>query len=100
MLKSGCPAKLRVSQSGTINPDSFSPSEVKRVPPSDGPEARVTTSGLSIPMRKVVITGIGVVSPIGIGSAAFWENLIARKGGIDRLSFFNPHGFTCKIAGQ
>jgi 3-oxoacyl-[acyl-carrier-protein] synthase II len=51
-------------------------------------------------MRKVVITGIGIVSPIGIGSAAFWQNLIGGKVGIDRISFFNPDGFACKIAGQ
>jgi 3-oxoacyl-[acyl-carrier-protein] synthase II len=51
-------------------------------------------------MRKVVITGIGIVSPIGIGSAAFWENLIGGKVAIDRITFFNPDGFTCKIAGQ
>src|ERR1700733_10867957 len=40
LLKSRRPAKLRVSQSGTINPDSFSPSEVNRLPPSYGPLAR------------------------------------------------------------
>jgi 3-oxoacyl-[acyl-carrier-protein] synthase II len=51
-------------------------------------------------MRKVVITGIGVVSPIGIGSAAFWDNLIGGKIGIDRISFFNPDGFASQIAGQ
>jgi 3-oxoacyl-[acyl-carrier-protein] synthase II len=51
-------------------------------------------------MRKVVITGIGVVSPIGIGSAAFWDNLIGGKVGIDRISFFNPAGFASQIAGQ
>jgi len=51
-------------------------------------------------MRKVVITGIGVVSPIGIGSAVFWENLIAGKVGIDRITTFNPGGFPSQIAGQ
>jgi 3-oxoacyl-[acyl-carrier-protein] synthase II len=51
-------------------------------------------------MRKVVITGIGIVSPIGIGSSAFWQNLIAGKCGIDRITSFNPGGFPCQIAGQ
>ena len=31
-------------------------------------------------MRRVVITGIGVISPIGIGSKAFWDNLLAGQG--------------------
>ena len=51
-------------------------------------------------MRKVVITGIGVVSPIGIGSSAFWDNLVVGKTGIDRISFFDPSGFASQIAGQ
>jgi 3-oxoacyl-[acyl-carrier-protein] synthase II len=33
--------------------------------------------------RRVVITGLGVVSPIGIGKDAFWQNLIAGKSGVD-----------------
>lgn len=32
--------------------------------------------------RDIVITGLGVVSPIGIGSAAFWEALVAGQSGI------------------
>ncbi len=51
-------------------------------------------------MRKVVITGIGIVSPIGIGSRDFWDNLIAGKVGIDRVTHFNPAGFSSQIAGQ
>ena len=33
--------------------------------------------------RRVVITGLGVVSPIGIGKETFWANLIAGKSGVD-----------------
>src|SRR5580692_10452414 len=51
-------------------------------------------------MRKVVITGIGVVSPIGIGAAAFWSNLIAGQVGIRRVSSYDPGGFPCQIAGE
>src|ERR1700722_17605956 len=51
-------------------------------------------------MRRVVITGIGVISPIGIGTAAFWTNLIAGQVGIRRISSYDPSGFPCQIAGE
>src|SRR5688572_20433737 len=51
-------------------------------------------------MKRVVITGIGVVSPIGIGTHAFWENLLAGKCGIRRIEQFDPSGFACQIAGE
>src|SRR5438093_3562958 len=50
--------------------------------------------------RRVVITGIGVVSPIGIGAKAFWENLLAGKVGVRRIERFDPGGFACQIAGE
>jgi len=50
-------------------------------------------------MRKVVVTGIGVISPIGIGAAAFWENLVAGKVGVKRIAAFDPSGFASQIAG-
>ncbi|MGN1199713.1 MAG: beta-ketoacyl synthase N-terminal-like domain-containing protein, partial [Thermoguttaceae bacterium] len=40
--------------------------------------------------RRVVITGMGAVSPIGIGVEAFWNNLLAGKCGIDRITRFDP----------
>jgi 3-oxoacyl-[acyl-carrier-protein] synthase II len=51
-------------------------------------------------MRKVLITGIGVVSPIGIGAGAFWSNLIAGQVGIRRVASYDPGGFPCQIAGE
>lgn len=51
-------------------------------------------------MRRVVVTGIGVISPIGIGAAAFWENLLAGKVGIRRIEQFDPSGFPSQIAGE
>ncbi len=52
------------------------------------------------PMRKVVITGIGVVSPIGIGIASFWQNLVAGEVGVKRITRFVPDRFSCQIAGE
>src|SRR3984957_8781981 len=51
-------------------------------------------------MRRVVVTGIGIVSPIGIGSAAFWANLLAGQCGIKRITSFDPSGFPCQIGGE
>src|SRR5579859_6183461 len=50
--------------------------------------------------RRVVITGIGVISPIGIGARAYWENLVAGQIGIRRLASFDPAGFDSQIAGE
>jgi 3-oxoacyl-[acyl-carrier-protein] synthase II len=50
--------------------------------------------------RRVVITGIGIISPIGIGASAFWENLIAGKVGVKRLGAFDPSAFPSQIAGE
>src|SRR5271165_4511421 len=51
-------------------------------------------------MRRVVITGIGIISPIGIGKTAFWTNLLAGKVGVQRISAFDPTGFASQIAGE
>jgi 3-oxoacyl-[acyl-carrier-protein] synthase II len=51
-------------------------------------------------MRRVVVTGIGVISPLGLGSAAFWAGLIAGKSGISRITSFDPGGFPCQIGGE
>src|SRR5262245_31551325 len=50
--------------------------------------------------KRVVVTGIGVTSPIGIGAAAFWANLLAGQVGIRRISQFDPSGLACQIAGE
>src|SRR5689334_23575507 len=50
--------------------------------------------------RRVVITGIGIISPIGIRASTYWENLIAGKVGVKRISAFDPSGFSSQIAGE
>lgn len=51
-------------------------------------------------MRRVVITGIGVICPLGIGASAFWQNLLAGAMGIRRIAQFDPGGFPCQLAGE
>src|SRR6266536_2741995 len=51
-------------------------------------------------MRRVVITGIGIISPLGIGASQFWSNLLEKKAGLRRITQFDPGGFPCQIAGE
>ena len=51
-------------------------------------------------MNRVVITGVGVVSPIGIGARAFWDNLLGGQVGVRRITQFDPGGMACQIAGE
>ncbi|CEN55920.1 beta-ketoacyl-ACP synthase II [Candidatus Methylopumilus turicensis] len=50
--------------------------------------------------RRVVVTGLGVVSPVGIGVQPAWSNVIAGKSGITRITKFDPSNFSSQIAGE
>ena len=50
--------------------------------------------------RRVVITGVGPVTPIGTGKETFWNNLIAGKSGVGIITRFDPTDFDVKIAGE
>jgi 3-oxoacyl-[acyl-carrier-protein] synthase II len=50
--------------------------------------------------RRVVVTGLGIVSPVGIGLAESWSNITAGKSGITRISRFDPSPYTSRIAGE
>ena len=56
-------------------------------------------NGLASP-RRVVITGFGCVTPIGIGREAFWESLAAGRSGIRRIESFDPSEFSIQIAAE
>ena len=51
-------------------------------------------------LRRVVITGLGAVSPNGIGLKTFWENTCNGISGIDRITSFDPSALACQIAGE
>jgi 3-oxoacyl-[acyl-carrier-protein] synthase II len=57
-------------------------------------------SELHAPARRVVVTGLGAVTPLGIGAEVFWSNAIAGVSGIDRISLTDPSPFTTQIAGE
>ena len=50
--------------------------------------------------RRVVITGMGVVSPIGTGVDIFWENVKKGTCGIGRIENFDTTNFTVKLAAE
>ena len=50
--------------------------------------------------RRVVITGLGVISPIGTGKDLFWQNLSAGKNGIGRITHFDASSHSSQIAGE
>lgn len=50
--------------------------------------------------RRVVVTGLGVVSPVGIGTQTAWANLVAGQSGITRITKFDPTPFASQIAGE
>src|SRR5918997_467476 len=50
--------------------------------------------------RAAYITGVGVVSPIGVGRKAFWSSLLANESGVGPITLFDTEGFEVKIAAE
>lgn len=50
--------------------------------------------------RRVVITGIGVVAPNGIGKQAYWDSLVAGQSGVDWITEFSTDPYPCKVAAK
>ncbi len=50
--------------------------------------------------RRVVVTGMGIVSPVGIGLKAAWENILAARSGIAAITRFDASAFPSRIAGE
>jgi len=50
--------------------------------------------------RRVVVTGLGCISPVGNTVADSWSNLLAGKSGIGPITHFDPAPFACRIAGE
>jgi len=50
--------------------------------------------------RRVVVTGLGIVSPVGIGVSESWSSIVAGKSGITRITRFDPTPFNSQIAGE
>ena len=50
--------------------------------------------------RRVVVTGLGCISPVGNTVADSWNSLLAGASGIDQITHFDPSTFSCKFAGE
>ncbi len=50
--------------------------------------------------RRVVVTGIGMISPLGVGNEPTWQGLLEGRSGIDRITKFDTTNYACKIAGE
>ena len=51
-------------------------------------------------MRRVVVTGLGVVSPLGVGVDRNWRRLTGGESGLARITHFDPAEMSCQVAGQ
>ena len=51
-------------------------------------------------MRRVVVTGIGVVTPLGVGVDHVWRRLLAAESGISKIESFDASDLRCQIAGE
>ena len=50
--------------------------------------------------RRVVVTGVGLVCALGIGTEETWKNLLAGQSGVGPITLFDTTGFDCRIAGE
>jgi 3-oxoacyl-[acyl-carrier-protein] synthase II len=50
--------------------------------------------------RRVVITGMGIISPNGIGIESFWNSLIHGRSGIRKITYFDASTYPSQIAGE
>ncbi len=50
--------------------------------------------------RRVVVTGLGLISPVGNTVAGGWANILAGQSGIDRITRFDASNFACQFAGE
>ncbi|MDY6907404.1 MAG: beta-ketoacyl-ACP synthase II [Chloroflexota bacterium] len=50
--------------------------------------------------ERVVVTGIGIISPLGLDVQSTWQALVAGKSGVDRITHFDPEGFDTMIAAE
>jgi len=51
-------------------------------------------------MRRVVVTGMGIVSPLGVGLDLNWKKLTSGASGLGRITHFDPSDMSCQVAGE
>src|SRR6185312_13541123 len=63
-------------------------------------QSRVFESGVPMSKRRVVVTGMGIVSPVGNDVATAWKNVVAGASGIGPITHFDASAFPTRIAGE
>src|SRR4051794_32479974 len=66
-------------------------------------ESALTATSLGrrdTPVKRIVVTGVGAVSPLGVGAKATWEGLLAGRSGIRRIQAWDPSNLDVQIAGE
>ena len=64
------------------------------------PPTTMVRCAMASSSRRVVITGLGVISPLGLTKAAFWESLCQARSGVRRITSFDPAALPCRIGGE
>jgi 3-oxoacyl-[acyl-carrier-protein] synthase II len=59
-----------------------------------------TTSSMSQPGPRIVVTGIGIVSPVGCDAPSSWDAIVSGKSGIAGITRFDPAGYQTTFAGE
>src|ERR1035437_1206600 len=54
----------------------------------------------SAPQRRVVVTGMSMITPLGLNLKESWSGLINGKSGVGRITLFDPTAYDAKIAGE
>ena len=54
----------------------------------------------TIELKRVVVTGIGALTPLGMDMPSTWENLIAGKSGVGHITLFDASSMDVRIAGE
>src|SRR4051794_30060802 len=60
----------------------------------------VSSGIITTKMRRVVITGMGAVTPVGKSAPENWRNLLGGVSGISRITLFDPSDYAIQIAGE
>ena len=71
--------------------------EIKLFP---APRVKMNRDNGKVSRRRVVVSGLGIVSPNGIGAEAFWQATRSGVSGVSTISLFDPTALPCRIAGE
>src|SRR5258708_36660738 len=68
--------------------------------PTNPPSHQSTNPLIVPPQRRVAITGIGAVTPIGLGASGLWQGLLAHKSAVGAATRFDASGFRSRLAAE